>query len=142
MFRTSNELPTEEDPDAEPKRNRYGPIALTLWTLALTCSIVDAAFAYDRIKVLVLTGGLLMMDIAGAIVASNWWFTTRNVIGPMRDYRIALQYGYSAGYADGYADAPAPAPLSPVVQLSTRRARRGLAVANGSDRGNVDDHVS
>jgi hypothetical protein len=139
---TNNELPKEEEPDAEPKHNHYGSVALTLWTLALMCSVVDATLAFDRIKVLILTGGLLLMDIAGAILASAWWFTSRNVISPMNDYRIALQYGYSAGYADGYADAPAPASLSPVVHISSRRVCGGLVSANGSNRGNVDDHVS
>ena len=139
---TDNELPKEEDPNSEPARNHYGSIALVLWTLALSCSVVDATLAFDRIKVLVFTGGLLMMDIAGAILASAWWFTSRNIINPMSDYRIALQYGYSAGYADGYADAPAPAPLSPVVHISSRRVRGGLVGANGSPRGSVDDHVS
>lgn len=80
-----------------------------------------------------------MIDIAAALLFSNWWFIGRQVIEPMTDYRIALRYGYEGGYADGYSDGIAASDISPVVPLAAHRSGR-LTTVNGS-RGRIDDHV-
>lgn len=141
---SKDQLPTEDHSNGGPRRRLYGLIALTLWGLALACSLVDAAWTFDRIRVLVLTRGLMMIDIAAALLFSNWWFIARRVVEPMTDCRVALRYGYeaghTAGYTEGYDDGVITSDNAPVIHLASRRLGR-FAGAPGA-RGNVDDHVS
>jgi len=73
-----------------------------------------------------------MIDIATALLFSNWWFVGRRVIEPMTDYRIALRYGYEGGYADGYNDAVTAADNSRVVPLMPPDRSSRIDAANGS----------
>lgn len=136
---SKDQLPDESHSGGGGRCRLYGLVALVLWGLALTCSLLDAMWAFDRIRILVLTGGLMMIDLAGAVLFSTCWYIGRRVVEPMTDYRIAMRYGYEGGYADGYSDGVAAPDLSPVVPLVPHQPGR-LTSANGS-RGRVNGHT-
>lgn len=135
-----DQLPTEGNSEGGPRRRLYGAVALALWGLALSCSLLDAVWAFDRIRILVLTRGLTVIDVGAALLFSNWWFIARRVVEPMTDCRIALRYGYEAGYTNGYDDGLITSSNAPVIHLASRRLGR-FAGAPGA-RGDVDNHVS
>lgn len=80
-----------------------------------------------------------MIDLAGAVLFSNWWYIGRRVVEPMTDYRIAMRYGYEGGYADGYSEGAFASDASSVVPLSDYRIGRTVS-ANGSRNG-INGHV-
>jgi hypothetical protein len=77
-----------------------GLLALTLWVTAVAVSGTDAVLAYDHTKVLIFTAGLVMMDLAAAIVTSLMWYVSRHYIQPLNENQAEIAYSYRAGFRD------------------------------------------
>jgi hypothetical protein len=77
-----------------------GLLAWVLFALAPTAAAGAAALAHNRVQVLILVGGLVMTDLAVAIVISVMWFVARHYIEPLGENRIENEYCYRAGYRD------------------------------------------
>jgi hypothetical protein len=71
-----------------------------LWITAVAVSGADALVAYDRIKILIFTAGLVMMDLAAAIVISLMWYVSRHYIRPLNERKAEIEYSYRAGFRD------------------------------------------
>lgn len=77
-----------------------GGVALALWGSAFGWTTVAAEYAYDRPKVLQFIRGLLMMDIALAVLATLLWYLTKYYLRPQEEARAIREYLYRAGYRD------------------------------------------
>lgn len=130
----SQESPQEQGTKNDSRQRPYGAIALTLWGLAAVCSVVDALLFYDRIKVLLFTGGLLMMDIAAAVLVSLMRFLDKRLLGPLATYQAGLEYGFRAGQISRHRR-QAEMHLLPMVWQ--RAGRDDYVASNGTKR--IDD---
>jgi hypothetical protein len=129
-----------EDPKPSPETNAIplrrprllGLLALTLWGAAIAVSGADALVAYDRIKILIFTGGLLMMDLSAAIVASLMWYVSRHYIQPLSENKTENEYCYRAGHRDATLRFLQPSPglqlVRPPMHVPAQGAR-GYAAA-------------
>jgi hypothetical protein len=137
---TDGSLPGNESCSKRP-RGVFGTIALALWGLALTCSAVDALLAFDRIRVLVFTGGLVMMDLAAAVFFSLCWFQVRTPPGPVlnaSDLGVFAEHIWLAAYSKCQDDNRAAEPR--LIPTQDTGPIRGYYAAPDTDRTN--DHVS
>lgn len=95
-------LPLDK-PGAGRRHHLFGAIALTLWSLAATCTALDGLVAFDRDRVLIFTADLIRMDIAGALLFSFFWFQTRKPPGiAIADVAVFTEHIWSDGYDKGY----------------------------------------
>lgn len=93
---------TSPETNATPLRRPrlLGLIALIMWGAVPVVSAVCAALAYDRIKVLIFAGGMVMLDLAAVVVISLMWYVSRHYIEPNNENRAENEYCYRAGYRD------------------------------------------
>lgn len=99
----TNALTTDGGP--RPGRSHpFGTIAIVLWGIALTCPALGGMYAFDRIRILVLCGALLMIDIALAVLCSILWYADRHLTRPADGWRAGADYAYRCGWRDCAAE--------------------------------------
>jgi hypothetical protein len=131
--------PYKTEPSYSPRL--LGAIALTLWTIAPLSSAATAELAYNKTKILLFVGGLLMMDIALAVLASVVWLWVKHYVNPQAENRAVDDYLLRAAHA-----AAAQKRLKRTTDLhlvrppEPRRSSDGVALPNSEGR--ADDHVS
>lgn len=134
-----------EGPKRSPETNArplrrprlLGLLALALWGAAIAVSGADAILAYDRIKILIFTAGIVMMDLSAAIVTTLMWYVSRHYIQPLNENKAENEYCYRAGHRDATLRFLQPGPglqlVRPVMPVPPKsvpsQMPRGFAVA-------------